>query len=73
MVRDLEDGSGQFVHRKESVTQGEPLAMIEYAIGVLLLIRELCDAHPCVSQPWYADNVGAGGKFGRIPTHFQDL
>ena len=35
--------------------------MIAYVIGVLPLIWELRDAHPCVTQPWYDDDAGAGG------------
>ena len=63
VVRDIGDGSGHFFHNKEGVTQGEPLAMIAYGIGVLPLIRELRDYHPCVTQPWYANDAGAGGTF----------
>ena len=47
--------------------------MITYGIGVLPLIRELLGAHPRVTQPWYADDAGAGGKFEQILVHLQDL
>ena len=57
VVRDTGDGSGHFLYSKEGVTQGDPLAMIAYGI----LIRELQGAHPWVTQPWYADDAGAGG------------
>ena len=46
MVRDTGDGSGHFLHSKDGVTQGDPLAMIAYGIEVLPLIRELRGAHP---------------------------
>ena len=62
MVRDIGDVSGHFLHSKEGVTQGDPLAMIAYGIGVLPLSQELREAHPRVTQPWYADYVGAGGS-----------
>ena len=52
------------------MTQGYPLVMIAYGIGVLHLIRELQDSHLRVTQPWYADYAGAGGKFGNILEHF---
>ena len=60
VVWDMGDGSGHFLHSKEGVTQGGPLAMIAYCIGVLPLIRELLGAHPRVTQPWYADDAGGG-------------
>ena len=47
--------------------------MIAYGIGVLPLIRDLRGAHPRVTQPWYADNVGAGRTFQQILEHFRDL
>ena len=65
--------SGHFSHSKEGVTQGDPLAMIAYGIGVLPLIRELQNAHPWFTQTWYADGVGAGGMFQQILEHLQDL
>ena len=61
------------MHSKEGVNQGDPLAMITYGIGVLPLIRDLRRDHHRVTQPWYADNVGAGGKFGDVMAHFRDL
>ena len=47
--------------------------MIAYGIGFLLLIQELREAHPHVTQPWYADEAGAGGTFIDVKAHFQDL
>ena len=47
VVRDTEYGSGHLLHSKEGLTQGHPLSMIAYSIGVLPLIRELLEAHPC--------------------------
>ena len=49
VVRNTEDGSGHFLHSKEGVTQGDPLAMITYGIGVLPLIRDLKRDHPRVT------------------------
>ena len=64
VVRNTSDGSGHFLHSKEGVTQGDPLAMIAYGIGVLPLIRDLRIAHPRVTQTWYAYDAGVGWKFG---------
>ena len=47
--------------------------MIAYGIKVLPLIRELRNAHPRDTQPWYADDAGAGGTFQKIMDHFRDL
>ena len=73
VVRDTGDGSGHFLHREEGVTQGDPLAMIAYGIGVRPLIRELRNAHPRVTQPWYADDTGVGGTFQQVQEHYRDL
>ena len=73
MVRDTEDGSGQFLHSKEGVTQGEPLAMIAYGIGFLPLIREIREENPRNTQPWYVVDAGAGGAFNHILAHLQDI
>ena len=51
VVRNTEDGLGHFLHSKEGVTQGDPLAMIAYVSGVLPLIRVLRLDHPQVYQP----------------------
>ena len=72
MVRDAGDGSGNFSHSKEGVTQGDPLAMIAYGIGVLPLIRELRGAHPRVTQPWYADDAWARGNCMHILAYHWD-
>ena len=61
MVRDVDEYS-LLLHSKEGVTQGGILAMIYYATGILLIIREIRTAHPQFTQLWYMDNAGAGGK-----------
>ena len=55
------------------MTQGNPLAILVYGIGVLFLIMELRGAHPRVTHPWYADDAGAGGKFPNIIEHLRYL
>ena len=57
---------GHFLHSKEGVTQGDPLAMIAYGLGILPLIWVLQTLHPGVTQPWCADDAGAGGNFSGI-------
>ena len=61
------------MNSKEGVTQGDPLVIFSYGIGVVPLIIELQDAHPRVTQAWYADDVGVEGLFGHILDHFKDM
>ena len=37
------------------------------------LIWDLHTAHPGVTQPWYADNAGAGSNFKGIQQHLDKL
>jgi hypothetical protein len=67
-----QNGSFLVLH-KEGVTQGDPLAMFAYGIGVLPLIRRLKRNHPRLFQPWYADDAGAGGTFNDIRAMFEEL
>ena len=60
VVRDAGDRSGNFSHSKEGVTQGDPLAMIAYGIGVpppsLGSFEEPTPAstayHGCMTRGW---------------------
>jgi hypothetical protein len=67
------DGTGTFLYSKEGVTQGDPLSMFAYGIGLLPLIRALKVQFPEMEQTWYADDAGAGGKFDAIKRHFEKL
>ena len=58
---------------REGVTQGDPLAMFAYGIGVLLLIKRTRSAYPDVIQPWYADDYGALGTFNNLERYFNSL
>ena len=55
------------------VTQGDPLAMITYGIGILPLINNIKREIPVINQPWYADDAGALRNFVRIETYFNSL
>ena len=46
----------------EGTTQGDPLAMVMYALAVTPLIRHLRSSDPAVSQVWYADDATGIGK-----------
>ena len=55
------------------MTQGYPLAMITYGIGILRLINNIKQEIPDSNQHWYADDAGALGMFTRIDTYFNLL
>lgn len=59
-----ERGTVTTLFSRESVTQGNPLAIVGYGIGILVpLIHHLTVEFPEVKQTWYANNAGAGGSF----------
>jgi hypothetical protein len=37
------------------------------------MMRLLKKAYPAVDQPWYANDAGAGAKFGQIRAYFERL
>ena len=67
------NGTASILHRREGVTQGDPLAMIAYGIRILPLIKNIKREIPDATQPWYADDAGALGMFARIETYFDSL
>jgi hypothetical protein len=67
------NGTGAFLYSKEGVTQGDPLSMYGYGIGIVPLIRILKADFPAVEQPWYVDDAGAGGKFDNTRKFFRQL
>ena len=67
------DISGHFLHSKEGMTQGYPLAMTAYDIGILTLILYIRAVHSQVMQLWYTDDAGAGGKFEALQEHMRDM
>ena len=52
------------------MTQGDPLAIITYNIGILPLIKNLKREIPDVPQSWYADDAGDLGMVARLETYF---
>ncbi len=66
-------GTVVLIFSKEGVTQGDPLSMFGYGIGILPLIRKLKLEFPAVKQPWYADDAGAGGSFTDLRKFFLRL
>ena len=55
---------GETLYSCEGTTQGDPLAMAMYAIGILPLVDQL-NSLPA-TQVWYADDAAAGGKIEHL-------
>ena len=53
----------EVIYSKEGTTQGDPLAMPMYALGILPLIQRLS---PAAKQVWFEDDGTAGGKLDQI-------
>jgi hypothetical protein len=66
-------GMPTFMFSKEGVTQGDPIAMFCYGIGILPMIRQLKVIYTALKQPWYADDAGALGSFDDIIRMFTKL
>ena len=62
-----------FLHSTEGVTQGDPLEMIVYGVGILPLIKNLKQDILDVTQTWYTDDIGSLGTFARIENCFYSL
>ena len=73
LVTRADNGNGHFLHRKEGVNQGDPLAMVTYGLGIPPLIQNLQTAQPRVTQPWYTNDAGAGGNCADIRRHLDGL
>ena len=54
---------GEVMRSQEGTTQGDPLAMGMYALGILPLIMNL---DHIVKQVWYADDASVGGKLVKL-------
>jgi hypothetical protein len=65
-------GADEFLLSKEGTTQGDPLAMAFYAIGILPLIRSLKDLKRR-TQMWYADDASAGATLVEARQWFDQL
>ena len=54
---------GETIYSQEGTTQGDPLAMAMYAVGILPIILQLKSE---VQQIWYTDDSSAGGKLDHL-------
>ena len=67
------NGTASILHSKEGVTQGDPLTIIAYGIGILPHIKNFKEEILDITQPWYDDDAGALGMFARLKTNFDLL
>ena len=61
---------GETLLSREGTTQGDPLAMVMYAIATVPLIHRL--QHEVI-QVWYADDATAGGKLTNLRSWWDQL
>ena len=62
---------GETLLSQEGTTQGDPMAMAIYAIGILPLIHHLADES--VKQSWFADDASVGGNLVGIHQWWEKL
>ena len=67
------NGAVSFLHNSEGLKQGDPLYMVAYGIGILLLTKQLKAEFPDVTHPWYADDVGALSMIANVELYFNLL
>ena len=68
----LKNGNGMVrsLYSREGVTQGHPIAMVAYSIGVIPSTKRLKAEFPDITQPWYSDGDGTLGTFESIKLYF---
>jgi hypothetical protein len=51
------NGTSTFLYSKEGVTQGDPVSIFIYGLGLLPRIRQLKSEFLMVQQLWYVDDA----------------
>ena len=63
--------AGETIFSQEGTTQGDPLAMAMYALGITPLIQAV--SIPDIKQLWFADDASAGGCLHLLRTWWDRL
>ena len=64
---------GKWLWSREGTTQGDPMAMIMYGMGILPLIHSLQDDNGTRKQVWYADDAAAAGTVSAVRSWWEAL
>ena len=62
---------GESILSQEGTTQGDPLAMVMYAVAITPLIHRLLDEN--IQQVWFADDASPGGKLVHIKRWWDNI
>ena len=65
-------GSGEILST-EGATQGDPLAMVMYAIAVTPIIHHLRSFFQIIQQVWYADDAAGAGSCDKVKMWWDEL
>ena len=63
------NGAASLLQSREGVTQGDPLTMVAYGIGVIPLIQRLKLVYTNFTQTWYNDYAPLG-TYKKINLYF---
>jgi len=67
------NGTTLRIFSKEGVTQGDPIAMFMYGIGIVPMIRKMKELRPNFRDSWYADDGAGQGNFVEIREYLDTL
>ena len=67
------NGAASFISSMEGMTQGDPLAIFAYGIGILSLIKKLKAGFPDANQTWYSNDSSSVGIFSNVELYFNSL